>query len=57
MVSTKMLTELPPSLLPYFLSVFILFYFIYFWLRQVLVAACGIFVEACIFRCGAWAAL
>ena len=37
----------------------LLFYlFIYFWLRQVLVEECGIFLEACgIFRCSAWASL
>ena len=36
----------------------ILFIYLFFWLRRVLVAARGVFVEACgIFRCGAWASL
>ena len=42
-----------PSLLPEVVSAFLkkkkrfIYYFIYFWLLQVLVAARGIFVEAC----------
>ena len=38
---------------------FVLFIYLFnFWLRWVLVVACGIFVAACrIFRCGAWASL
>ena len=41
-----------------FLNYLFIYFIIYFWLRQVLVATCGIFVEACgIFPCGARASL
>ena len=42
-----------------YISLYFIYLFIYlFWLRRVLVAACGIFIEACgMFRCGAWASL
>ena len=37
---------------------YLFIYLIYFWLRWVLVVACGIFAEACgIFRCGARSSL
>ena len=43
----------PIIFLKIYLFIYYLFIYIYFWLRQVLVAAGGIFFEACgIFPCG-----